>query len=262
MPDSPKEIEMKRARKPGEFCWFNLLTPRSEEARAFYSQLLGWSYSEIPGVGHTVLLDGQPIGALFDLRSPGTPPGTPPLIGVVVRVDDADAAARRVAQLGGTHKPPFDVLQAGRMAVCTDPAGAQFDVWQPKQNAGTEVDPMQPGAPSWIETISSDVPAATRFYAELFGWKPEAMPGPKPYTVFSLDGEPAAGMLPLQPEMPAKHSHWGTYFTVADADATAREALALGATLCVPPMDVPTVGRLVGIVSPQGVPFYAIHYRR
>ena len=41
---------------------------------------------------------------------------------------------------------------------------------------------------------------------------------------------------------------------------TAREAVALGATLCVPVMDIPDVGRFCGITSPQGVTFYVIKY--
>jgi len=56
--------------------------------------------------------------------------------------------------------------------------------------------------------------------------------------------------------------HWATYFTVKDADETARQAVELGAKLCVPPMDIPTVGRFCGITSPQGVTFYAITYTR
>jgi predicted enzyme related to lactoylglutathione lyase len=47
---------------------------------------------------------------------------------------------------------------------------------------------------------------------------------------------------------------------VKDADETAREAVKLGATLCVPLRDVPGVGRFCGITSPQGVTFYVITY--
>ena len=45
-----------------------------------------------------------------------------------------------------------------------------------------------------------------------------------------------------------------------DADATAQEAVELGATLCVPAQDIPGVGRFCGITSPQGVTFYVIKY--
>jgi predicted enzyme related to lactoylglutathione lyase len=100
--------------KPGEFCWFNMLTPSPKEARAFFSKLLGWSYAEIPVVGgHMVEVGGRGAGALFDLASPQTPKGTPPLIGVMVRVESAHATAEKVKSLGGTASPVRDIMDIG-----------------------------------------------------------------------------------------------------------------------------------------------------
>ena len=44
-------------------------------------------------------------------------------------------------------------------------------------------------------------------------------------------------------------------------EQTAREAVKLGAKLCVPVRDMPGVGRFCGITSPQGVTFYTIKYK-
>ena len=250
-------------RRVGEFCWINMLTPQPAEARAFFGTLLGWTYGEIPGMGHLVQVGGRDIGGLFDLEGPNTPPGTPPLIGVMVKVESADATGEKVTSLGGKAKPAFDIMDQGRMAVCFDPNGAEFDVWEPREGHGTDADSTQHGAPSWFETLTSDVDRATAFYNELFGWTSEVMPMPgSDYTVFKLGGVPIAGMMQITPEMGNPRPHWGTYFTVNDADETAREAVRLGATLCVPPQDVPGVGRFCGITSPQGVTFYAITYAR
>ena len=99
-------------RKPGEFCWINMLTPQPAEARAFFGKLLGWTYVEMPGMGYRMQVDGSDIGGLFDLTSPNTPPGTPPLIGVMVKVDSADATgekvpiARRQGEAGVRHHGP------------------------------------------------------------------------------------------------------------------------------------------------------------
>jgi uncharacterized protein len=42
-------------------------------------------------------------------------------------VDSADAAAAKAREAGGTVvSEPFDVIDAGRMAVITDPEGAVF----------------------------------------------------------------------------------------------------------------------------------------
>ena len=256
----------KGTRQSGEFCWINMITPQPKEARAFFVALLGWTYFEIPGMGHGVEVAGHKIGGLFDLDGPNTPKrNIEAAIGVMLKVDSAPMRpARRSASLGRKTKPPFDVMDQGRMAVCFDPNGAEFDVWEPKKNDGTDVDTSLHGAPSWFETLTSDVDRASAFYAGLFGWTPETttpMPGVE-YTHFKHGNEYVAGMMQLTPQMRTTQPHWGTYFTVRDADETAREAVKLGAKLCVPSQDIPGVGRFGGITSPQGVVLYVIKYAR
>jgi predicted enzyme related to lactoylglutathione lyase len=90
-----------------------MLTSEPESARDFYAKLLGWSYQELPGIGHIVVVGGNPVGGLWDINSPQTPPGAKPYIGVTIRVDSADATAEKVKSLGGDAKPPFDVMDAG-----------------------------------------------------------------------------------------------------------------------------------------------------
>ncbi len=250
-----------RVRQPGEFCWINMLTPQPAEAMAFFGKLLGWEFFEMPGVGHGMRVGGRDIGGLFDLHGPNTPPGTPAHLGVMVKVASADATGGRVTALGGKARPAFDVFDAGRMAVCSDPNGAGFDVWEPKKMPGTDVDPARPGAPCWFETLTTDVPRATAFYTELFGWtattKPSAASGAA-YTEFALAYLPVAGMMPILPHMGEFPPHWAVYFTVTDVDATAALAAALGGSVCVPPMDIPNVGRFGGLLSPHGVSFHVI----
>jgi predicted enzyme related to lactoylglutathione lyase len=247
-------------RKTGEFCWINMLTPQPKEARAFFGKLLGWTYAEIPGLGHSVKVGARDIGGLFDLDGPNTPKGIPPSIGVMIKVDSADATCEKVTSLGGTVKSAFDIADNLRMAVCFDPNGANFDVWEPKTQHGTEVDSTLHGAPSWFETMTTDVDRAAKFYSELFGWTPEDMPmrGSK-YTTFKLGGEPVAGMLQITPQMGNLRPHWVTYFTVTAAEEAAREAVELGATLCMTMKDAPG-DRFCSITSPQGVAFRVVQY--
>ncbi len=250
-------------RKTGEFCWTNMLTPQPAEAREFFARLLGWTYVEIPGMGHRVQVGGRDIGGLFDLNGPNTPPGTPAYIGVMVKVDSADAIGEKVASLGGKAKPAFDIGNQGRMAECFDPNGAEFDVWEPKKGTGTDVDSSLHGAPSWFETLTTDVARATAFYSGLFGWTPEVMQSAGiDYTVFKHGTAPVAGMLQITPHMGKMPPHWATYFTVKDADETAREAVKLGAKICMTMKEAAGVGRFSGLTSPQGVVFYVITYGR
>ncbi len=140
-------------RSPSDFCWFNMLTPQPTEAMEFFSRVLGWSYFEMPGIGHGVQVSGHNIGGLFDLDGPNTPPGLSPIIGVMVKVKSADAAFEQVTTLGGTAKPAFDIGNQGRMAVCFDPDGAEFDVWEPRQMQGTDVDSALHGASELVRGI-------------------------------------------------------------------------------------------------------------
>lgn len=255
MPAGPRAI--------GDFCWINVLTPNSDADRAFFTQLLHWTFLEIPGMGHRVQLDGRDVGGLFPAFVPATQQPTSPGIGVMVRVENADAAAARATALGGTSRPAFDVGPQGRMADCHDPLGANLDVWQPAASPGMECDPQLHGSPSWFELATTDVSRATAFYTSWFGWTTEVTSmGDFDYTTFRNNGAPVGGMMPILPQMEPMPTFWGVYMTVDDCDATAARAVALGGQVCMPAMDIPNVGRFAGIVSPTGVMFYVITYAR
>jgi predicted enzyme related to lactoylglutathione lyase len=148
------------------------------------------------------------------------------------------------------------------MMVCKDPNGADFDLWQPKKQPGTDVDGALHGAPGWFENLASGVARATGFYTALFGGKPSVtkLPDGREYTDFNLDKTPIAGLLAIRPSMGKVSPRWDTYFTVDDVDKSARDAVKLGAKMYMPMMDVPDVGRMCGLTSPQGVTFYIITY--
>lgn len=241
------------ARKPGEFCWINMLTPSPEEAKVFYSAVLGWTYGEIPGMGWSILANGGAVGGLFDVKGPAGTTHAPQL-GVMVKVESADATAAKFRASGGQAMDPFDIGPNGRMAVCHDPNGAQIDLWQPLGKPGMEVEGTTPGAPTWFENEATDPARAAKFYTEVFGWTPQPM-GPD-YTVFKLGNASIGGMEKLNEGTP----RWATYIAVADADRAFSEAVKRGATVRSPLHDVPGVGRSASFISPQGVPFAVLQY--
>ncbi len=250
-------------RKPGEFCWSNMITPQPAAARDFFAAMFGWTYQELPGLGHSMRVDGHDIGAMFDRDDPSTPKGTAPHIGVLVMIADADAFTARVIELGGEAHPPFAVAEQGRMVICADPNGARFDAWEPKKATLTDGDSHAHGAATFHETLTTDIDRATAFYTALFGWTPVHVRTPEyAYTTFSLRGIPVAGMMEITPPMAEAGvtPHWGTYFAVRDTDEAARVAVANGGALFIPPHDIPNVGRFCGVTSPQGVRFYCITY--
>ena len=202
-------------RKAGEFCWFNMLTPEPTKAREFFSQLLGWTYSAMPGVGHTVQVQGQVVGGLFDVVSAKTPSGTPPVVVGMVKVESADAICEKVRSLGGSVvEPAFDIADSLRLGMCADLDGGKFDLWESKKATGTDVDSREHGAPSWFQLMAKDSQRSARFYSALFGWTAEVMPALGGYVTFKRGAEPVAGMMQIGGPSAGASPHWATFFTV------------------------------------------------
>jgi predicted enzyme related to lactoylglutathione lyase len=249
---------------PGEICWLNMITPKPAEARAYFTRLLGWEYAEIPGLGHRARVGGRDFGGIFDLEMPNTPPGTVACIGIMMKVADVDASAARVSALGGNMREIRDLGPVGRMAVCTDPTGARFDLWQMNSSPGPAVDASLVGAPCWYQLETTDLAGAREFYGALFGWEAEVLAMPHgDYVRFKLGGAHlagamAAGTTPGQAPAASPCSDWATYFRAGSADAATRITVEEGGAVTIPPHDVAGGGRSCALTSPQGVSFLVI----
>ena len=106
------------------------------------------------------------------------PPGAPPMAtwNTYIWVDSAEDAAVRAREAGGrVVSEPFDVMDAGRMAVLTDPEGAAFCVWQAKGHKGARV-VNEHGSLNFNGLATRDPEGAAAFYGTVFGWKTLAMP--------------------------------------------------------------------------------------
>jgi uncharacterized protein len=114
--------------EPGTLTWNELVTTNPAAAK-FYEDVLGLTTSAMDmGSGVYTLFEagGRQVGG-------STPPpaeGVPNHWHVYFAVADTDAAAARVADLGGSVViEPFDT-PAGRIALVTDPQGGAFSVIQ------------------------------------------------------------------------------------------------------------------------------------
>jgi uncharacterized protein len=253
---------------PGTFTWPELATTDQKAGVAFYRALFGWDVDEQP-IGPTEVysmfqMRGKPIGAASSLRSDERQAGVPAHWNSYVTVANVDDTAKQAQSLGGkVLAPPFDVMDAGRMAVLQDPTGAVFCAWQPKKSIGAQI-LNEPGALCWTELTTSDTKAAEAFYTKLLGWTPKhsAAGAPMEYTEFSVAGTPSIGMMPKPKEMPANiPSYWTPYFQVAGADASAAKAKGLGAMLMVGPQDIPNTGRFAILSDPQGAVFAIFEFK-
>jgi predicted enzyme related to lactoylglutathione lyase len=108
---------------PGTLVWNELGTPDMDGSARFYGELFGWSTQAMEGSEMPYLVVSNSDDHTNGGIRPPMPPGTPPSWLVYFGVDDADAAARRVTELGGrTLGEPFDI-GPGRIAIVSDPQG-------------------------------------------------------------------------------------------------------------------------------------------
>jgi len=248
---------------PNTFCWAELATSDPQAAKAFYTELFGWSFHDdlIPGGGtYTMLsLRGRFAAALYEMENAQRERGIPSHWLSYVSVADADRTAKSAQALGGKIiKQPFDVMELGRMAVISDPADAVFAIWQPKQAIGAQVTD-EPGAMCWNELATRNVEAAKRFYGGVFGWGFKTdKTGPTSYTELKIGDRSFGGILEMQPEWGNIPPHWMPYFLVANCDQSAERAKNLRGDLKVPPTDIPKVGRFSVIQDPTGATFAII----
>ncbi len=103
---------------PVELGYFTLPVKDLESAKAFYGALFGWQFEEGGHVANTTI----PLGL-----SPNGPAEMP---NVYFRVNDIDVAANRVTELGGRVRSR-NQYPSGPNAVCIDPGGTVFSLWQP-----------------------------------------------------------------------------------------------------------------------------------
>jgi uncharacterized protein len=247
---------------PGSFCWAELATTDTASAKAFYATMFGWTALEYPmpqGVYTIFQADGNDAAAMYSAQ-----PGVPAHWGSYFSVANVDESAAKVAPLGGkVIAGPFDVMESGRMATVQDPQGAVFSMWQAKGHIGaTHGGPFS--QVSWPELTTPDPAAAVTFYSGVFGWKtkPESGFDAAQYIEWVNGGKSIGGLMPMRgPEWAGVPPHWMIYVTVADCDERTSKAQELGGRICVPPTDIPHVGRFSVISDAQGSVFSLVQMK-
>jgi len=266
-------------------CWIDTNQPDPEAAVAFYGDLFGWDIEDVmphdmEGRYFMARIRGGDVAGIG-----GVPEGAPPIAtwNTYIWVESADETAAKVRQAGGSVLvEPFDVMEAGRTAVFTDPEGAALSVWEPNRHRGAPI-VNEAGSLNFNNLNTHDAKAAKPFYAEVFGWGSMPMGGgaeawtlpgygdhlellnPGTRERMGAMGAPGgfidvvATITPLPDGHGDVPAHWGVTFATDDADATADKAFALGAKILAPPFDAPWV-RMTIIEDPQGATFIASQF--
>ena len=185
-------------------------------------------------------------------------------------------------EAGGTVvAEPFDVPDAGRMAIVTDPEGASFHLWQAGRHKGATV-VNEHGALNFNGLATRDVEGAKTFYGAVFGWQllelaagpMWALPGYGDHLEESTPGlraqmeqmgaptgfiDVVAALQPIPPDDNATAAHWDVTFGVDDLDAVAARATELGGQVVSGPLDAPW-SRVAEIKDPHGAIFVASQF--
>jgi predicted enzyme related to lactoylglutathione lyase len=291
---------------PGVPCWVDASELDPGAARDFYGGLFGWEFEDaMPPSSegnYFIARHEAPSTSIFDLSGEvrggdvaairSIPEAAPPMAmwNTYFWVDGADEAVSKVRDAGGgVIREPFDFMDACRMAVFTDPEGAAFGVWEPKDHKGARL-VNDPGAVVFNNLNTRDIEAAKAFYGSVFGWRTGpigggaegwTLPGygdwlerehhPGFRKQVAEAGAPegfedvVGSIVPIADEQPDTPPHWSVTFATDDADAAAAKATELGGKVIVPPFDAPwststyTI-RLTVIGDPQGATFSASRF--
>lgn len=245
----------------GSFVWFELMTSDAKGAEKFYRDVVGWGAQPagmVPGMDYTLLtVEETPAAGLMTVPAEAAAMGAKPGWIGYIAVDDVDAAAAKLKQLGGTvHKEPADIPNVGRFAIVGDPHGATFALFK---GEGADFDPPEPGTPGhvgWHELLGGNVDAAFKFYSTMFGWtKGEALDmGPMgTYQLFAHDGVPIGGMMNKPPEAPKPT--WNYYINVDSTAAAIERIKRGGGQVLMGPMQVPGGSWIAMGLDPQQAAF-------
>jgi uncharacterized protein len=116
---------------PGEIVHIEIPADDTGASREFWGGLFGWSFESFPGPSeyHMTRVSDQTGGAITNME-----PGKRGLR-VYFDVDDINAGVARVQELGGQAGEAMPVPSMGWFAVCSDPQGNDFGLWQNDSNA-------------------------------------------------------------------------------------------------------------------------------
>ena len=113
--------------EPGGVAWNEAAVDDPDGARAFYGQVFGFHFDEMPESGGytTFATDDRPLGGLG-----GHQPGSPKGWTACFSVSSVDGAVSKVESAGGKVTMAAMDTSFGRFAVVEDPWGAPFSVME------------------------------------------------------------------------------------------------------------------------------------
>ena len=118
---------------PGEIVHIEIPADDTGKAQGFWGSLFGWEFQAFPGPFeyHMTRLSEEQGAAITNMEQ-----GKKGMRAYFL-VDDINAGAARVKELGGEANDPSPVPQMGWFSTCKDPHGNEFGLWQNDTSAPT-----------------------------------------------------------------------------------------------------------------------------
>lgn len=241
----------------GTFCWADLLPADQERAIAFYSAVAGWN-ATVTGAeygGYAMAYNGHPAPEVMVAGINPAVSDLDPGWTVYLATSDLGATLASVIASGGEQlMARMDIPGMGAMALCREPAGATFGIWEATGHAGFGAY-GEPGAFCWAEVHSTDAGATRAFFEDAFGLRSTTLEESPAFTYYQLSApgepEPTFGVMQLGGDHAAKTSAFSAYLYLADVDDAIARALAAGATLDRPAVDT-GFGRMATLLDSEG----------
>jgi predicted enzyme related to lactoylglutathione lyase len=245
----------------GRPLWYELMTTDKGAAEAFYRTVVGWKTAPFEGAGQPYTMFNKTSGdvPVAGVMKKPDEVKAPPFWAMYVGTPRLEETAAHVKRLGGKeHTPVIEVPTVGRMQMMMDPQGAAFYIYEPARSDQQPEGAPDVGEASWLELMTTDMPAAMTFYQQLFGWQPSQamdMGSMGTYQMFDRPHGMIGGMMNKPPEMANVPPNWQIYFRVPDVDAAAERITANGGRILNGPMEVPGGDRVLNAMDPQGAAF-------
>jgi predicted enzyme related to lactoylglutathione lyase len=116
---------------PGQIVHIEIPADDTAKAREFWGSLFGWQFQAFPGPSeYHMARISETSGAAITNMEPGKRCPR-----AYFDVDDIDASAAKVRELGGEASERTAVPSMGWFATCSDPHGNEFGLWQNDESA-------------------------------------------------------------------------------------------------------------------------------
>ncbi|HBR56741.1 MAG TPA: hypothetical protein DEA22_04625 [Blastocatellia bacterium] len=120
--------------KHGTVCWRELATRHLDKSVEFYRELLGWDLvqSKVTQMPYLEInVSNQAVGGMMQIDESWGENPPPSHWSAYIAVENADETARKIRENGGSLRcEPFDAPGVGRIALASDPCGANFAIIQ------------------------------------------------------------------------------------------------------------------------------------